>query len=521
VKIGPLTIPFAWRWLPFVLGCGAFLAAGAAGWLPLNAGTAASAGALWVLWLLGHGLRLQALGFALLLTPLAWQPLVAVPRAESALRGATPGTYVRVGGIVRDWERGPFGLRFRLGQATIDGASRPLSLAELNVALPVAAPEARSRQREIRIGGRLRSAIRNGGTLTLALDDPRWHLVAPPIRIRGGERLRQALADRAGYYLPNRTLAVYLPIVLGLRDSGSPEARAVTGAFNRVGVAHLFAISGLNVTLLYLLLLPVARVLWSFVQTGQGWIHQRAASRVTITLLLWGYIALIGFPAPAVRAASMGSLIVWSQLWGTRASPVYVLVLAAAGMLAWDPSQIHDLSFQLTFLSYALLIAAVALWSLRPAPEERGTWGARLLSGAALNLLITSWITVGLWPLIAEAFRRFSLLVFVGNLLLVPLMSVAILPAGMVAFLTSLLSLGAPPGTLIERLAFGALDGVLSAWVSLVEWIDVAGEALVFRIGLEWSPRGWFLYYAGSALAFVAVFRLARRWRSGGAGEGS
>ena len=501
----------AGRWLPFCAGSALFAVAGLTGRLPLSVGSVAWAGGLWALWLLGKGLWPQALGFALLLSPLGWDAWVAAPRLEHELRAAPPGSYLRVSGVVRDWSRGPPGLRYRLGRVTLELNGTERHLAELDIeGLPGAAGKGARRHR-IRFGGTLAGIRRSEAGLALKLDQPRWHLEAEPIRPGGGEWLRRALADRAAYYLPHRTLAVYLPIVLDVRDADSPEAREVTQAFNRVGVAHLFAISGLNVTMMYVLLLPLARAVAGLCLRRQGWAHTRAASRVAITLLLWAYIGLIGFPVPAVRAAAMGTMIVWSQLWGTRSSPYYVLVLAAALMLAWDPSQIHDLSFQLSFLAYAFLLFAVSLWELRPPPEERRSLASRILSGAALNLLVTFTITAGLWPLISSVFERFSLLVFAGNLLLVPLMSVAILPLGLAAFLASLIALGAPPETLLEQLTFGLLDAALSIWAGLVHALDAAGRALVFHVRVEWAPRTWFLYYAGVLLLFAAIRGALRR----------
>jgi len=491
------------RWLPFLAGSAAVAASGLAGGLPLSLGSLAWAGLLWILWLMGKRLWIQAAVFALLLSPIGWESWVAQPRAERLLRSLPPSAYVRVGGVVRDWDSSPDGLRHRLGRATVESGGLAFRLAELDVEEPRGFPDRGVRRRMIRIGGRLVEARRTAQGVSMRLEQVSRHLEAEPIRKGGGEWLRAALADRAGYYLPPRTLAVYLPIVLGVRERSSPESREVTAAFNRVGVAHLFAISGLHVGLVFLFLLGLARLVAGFWVRRQGWVHLRTASRAGVLLLLWTYIALIGFPAPAVRAAAMGSLLVWSQLWGTRPSPAYVLVLAAALMLGWDPSLLHDLSFQLSFLAFACLAAAASLWSLRPPPEERGSLASRLLSGAALNLLITFAITLGLWPLVSSVFERVSLLVFAGNLLLVPLMGVAILPAGLAAFAASLIALGSPPETALERLTFGVLDPLLSGWTAVVEALDRAGRFLVFDFKVEWSHRGWYIYYAGVTLAFL------------------
>jgi ComEC/Rec2-related protein len=506
------------RWLPFGAGCLGIAAAGLASRLELSLAHVAALGALWVMWLLGKGLWPQALLCAGLLAPLAAHGLWALPQAEALLERAPPGATLRLQGTVRDVERitAPGGgvARVRLGEATLELGGSRAWLAEVELHMPTALRPWGARRRELRVGGIPVWNERRGARLAIGLAEPRWHFAAQPIT--RAERLRRALADRAGYYLPNRALAVYLPIMLDVRDQTSPEARQVVAAFNRVGVAHLFAISGLNVAMLFLLFLGVARALQGLGLRKQGWAYSPLAARLVVAGAIWAYIALIGFPIPAVRAAAMGTMVVTSQLWGTRSSPLYLLVLAALGMLAPAPTQVYDLSFQLSFLAYYFLLLALALWERRPRSDERESWPRRILGAAALNLLVTFWITAGLWPLIAAVFGRVSLLVFAGNLLMVPLMSVLVLPAGLAALAVNLTALGSPPGGWIERALLGVLELVLRGWIMLAEAIDRAGHLLVFRVELDWSARTWFIYYALLLAAHSACAAwLARRGRDG------
>jgi ComEC/Rec2-related protein len=482
----------------------------------------AATGALCALWLLGRGLWPQALIFAALLAPIALHGFWALPRAEAWLAALAPEAPLRVTGTVREIERvtaqGGGRTRVRLGEATLAAAGRSLGLAEVEARFPAPIRPWGARRRTLSVGGPLLSTGREGGRLVLEFGEAGWHFAAEPIG--WGERLRRALADRAGYYLPHRSLAVYLPIVLGVRDHDSPEGREVAGAFTRVGVAHLFAISGLHVGMLFLLFLGIARTLQGLGLRGQGWVHARAAGRIAVTAAIWIYIALIGFPVPAVRAAAMGTMVMAGQLGGTRTPPVYLLALAALALLLPAPTLIYDLSFQLSFLAYFFLLVALALWERRPRPEERGSLAGRLVSGAALNLLVTFCITAGLWPLLALVFQRFSLLVFAGNLLMVPPMSVLVLPAGLAGLAANLAALGSVPGGWIERAVFAVLDAVLQGWIALAEAIDRAGAALIFHVTLHWSPRTWFLYYAALLAAQAAALAwLRRRERAGQTGN--
>ena len=511
------------RWLPFVGGLGWLIWDGASGGMGVDLPHLLGAGGLGCAWLLGRRLWSTALLAVLLLTPLVYHFTVQLPEAARAL--GTQGGFVRVEGTLRG--RAPATLssrhavRLLLGKPVLWLGSGQVKLAELEVLLPAKSVWEFPHRRRLRVGGYLATGQGgtpgDGGRLQLVLRETDYHLRAQPIRALNGEALRLALRDRAAYYLSKSALAVYLPILLGVRERTSPEAREVAGAFRRVGVAHLFAISGLHVGLLYFIFAGVQRRLSGWLQRGQGWVHGPAMGRIAVIATVWLYIALIGFPVPAVRAALMGTMLVWNELWATRSPPLYILTLAGFLLLAIDPSQLYDISFQLSFAAYFFLLCAFALrpYSGRPPTGTVvGRWRARLAEGCLLNLWVTLLISVGLWPLIASTFGSVSLLVFLGNLIMIPILSFLVLPLGLIALGISLAYLDAMPGAWPERLAFGALDALLTGWVWLVQVVERVGTALVFPVTLDWSPRTFFAYYAGVLLLIgVALWCKARWWR--------
>jgi ComEC/Rec2-related protein len=507
------------RWLPF----GAALA-----WLAwqavigelrpdlLHLLLAGGAGAAWLaarrLWVPG----LLVLG---LLTPLAWHFAVALPAARAALAGLP--SYLRVEGTVRQREPWPQadggGARVLLGDASLWSAGGRHGLAELEVVLPGASEWAFPQRSRLRIGGTQRAGAqgvqRVRGRLRLVFDRAEQHREAEPAAWWRGERLQLHLRDRAAYYLSRPALAVYLPVVLGLHERDTPEAREVTGAFRRVGVAHLFAISGLHVSLIFALLLFVQHWGLGWLQRGQGWAYAPAVRRAAVLGAVWAYVALIGFPIPAVRAALMGSLIVWNEQWGTRSPPLYILGLAALLVLAPDPSQLYDVSFQLSFLAYFFLLCALGLHRPLLAVREGGRlrrWARALLEGAWLNVWVTTLITLGLWPLVSVTFGRVSLLVFAGNLVMVPLLGAVVLPVGLAGLAVSLLHAWAAPGAWSERAVFALLDAVLRGWVWIVERLDALSGVLVLPLRPDWPPQAWAAYHGLLLLAIGWAFRRRR-----------
>ncbi len=112
------------------------------------------------------------------------------------------------------------------------------------------------------------------------------------------------------------------------------------------GIAHIFAVSGLNIGALYafcllLFSLPLLRNL----------------PRWTKFLLLAGiiilYSGICGFSASVVRAAIFCVLSYFSKLVGIKTDLLESLGISALGILSLQPSQLFDVGFQLTFAACA------------------------------------------------------------------------------------------------------------------------------------------------------------------------
>ena len=112
---------------------------------------------------------------------------------------------------------------------------------------------------------------------------------------------------------------------------------------------HIFAISGLHIALIAGILISLVRVL-QVPQAGSG---------ALVIPLIRFYTAATGWQPSAVRATVMMSVIIGG--WALRRPGDLLNSLAAAGglILLWDPRQLFQASFQLSFfvvLSIALLL---------------------------------------------------------------------------------------------------------------------------------------------------------------------
>ncbi|HYU37076.1 MAG TPA: ComEC/Rec2 family competence protein, partial [Gemmatimonadales bacterium] len=139
----------------------------------------------------------------------------------------------------------------------------------------------------------------------------------------GRGALRDALAARSTELFGTRA-----PIVNALVFAPNAELDSdIRERYVRSGLAHLLSISGLHVGFM---------AAWLALILGKLHLAARARSGATAVLLL-GYLWLLGFPAPAVRAGAMLVLADVARLRERVVAPRGVVALAALGVLVQDP----------------------------------------------------------------------------------------------------------------------------------------------------------------------------------------
>ncbi len=245
--------------------------------------------------------------------------------------------------------------------------------------------------------------------------------------------------------------------------------RIWTDRFRRTGTYHMLVIDGLHITVLAAFLLFLLRLCF---------IPEMPALLVTVSGA-WLYALVSGMNAPCIRAAGGFTLYVVARYFYRRGRLMNLLAAIAIVYLVWDPSQLFEAGFQLSFLAVAAigllatpLLEATSLPYLRalaginePSRDPRlppraaqfrlelrllsetlsyyapisQTCGARLLAVAVriaifgFDLAVISIaIQIGLALPMAIYFHRISLTGLSANILVVPLLALVV-PLGFVA----------------------------------------------------------------------------------------
>jgi competence protein ComEC len=300
-----------------------------------------------------------------------------------------------------------------------------------------------------------------------------------------------------GLPIEDEELRLLWAMTLGWQTALTSE---VSEPFMRSGTMHIFAISGLHIALIAGILVHVLRVF----QMPRGWCG------LIVIPAIWYYTAATGWQASAIRSTIMMSIVIAG--WALKRPGDLVNSLAAAGLiiLIWDPRELFQASFQLSFfvvLSIALLVPPIERVRQRllksdpllPA-ELRPRWQSWLdfpirVVTTSLATSLAAWL--GALPLIAYYFHLVTPISLFANLLIVPLSSLALM-----SNLGSLLCGDWLPGV-------GELFNQ-SAWlwmhwmIGLSEW-SVGLPAAYFYVRSP-APLGFLIYYLVLLAALMGWF---------------
>lgn len=279
--------------------------------------------------------------------------------------------------------------------------------------------------------------------------------------------------------LPAREAALLEGMVLGKSEGIDAEDYL---DFQKTGLVHLLAVSGLNVGFVVLLAAWLASML-------------RLPERERLglaALAIFGYGCLAGWPVSLLRASVMAWLGLLAYYSGREKNLLNALAVAGVILLLINPAWLFEISFQLSLLATWGLVYLYPVFRDRLPGQER-------LKDLVLVPLAAQLATL---PVVVHHFGLFSLSSIIANLLGVYLAGFAVI-AGLCGLLTGLVSASlAAVFVLPAGLAVDTVAGI-ARWLA-----DLPGSYL--WVG---QPPGWsiLLYYGGLVLLARGMEDSARR----------
>jgi competence protein ComEC len=301
------------------------------------------------------------------------------------------------------------------------------------------------------------------------------------------EQLRWAIDGALARAIPEPEAGLAAGILIGLRERVS---RAVADDFTTTGLTHVVAISGWNIAL-------VAGIATSLLRAAG--LARRPRSLLVIVAIVV-YTILAGAEASVIRAALMGGIVLLAREGGRPAGAAAALGIACAGLLLAEPRMIGDIGLQLSLAATAGLLA---LGGSSEAAVRRLTRG-RAPRWFCETLGVSLAAQLATLPLILLHFGRLSLISPLANLLVAPVVPLAMLGA----------VVGVGAGLLLAIPALGPLLAPLDllAWLPLATMVRGAGLLSQVPLASVELPAG--LSVLAAVLSLLVLLGVLRRARS-------
>ena len=250
-------------------------------------------------------------------------------------------------------------------------------------------------------------------------------------------------------HIGEQDFAVIAAMAMGDKSALNQETKE---AYSISGTSHILAVSGLHIGIIFQLIILL--------------LGGKRRSKLTIilsTTIVWAYVIFIGFPASAVRAATM--LSIYSMvLLSLRPDPTLnTLALAYIIMVLVNPFNIFDIGFQMSFLAVGSILLFYPLFFCLLSSHSniiRAIWGLFCVSLAA---------QIGTLPLIVFYFGRISCYSLITSFIAIPAATL-ILYLCVLLFILSPLTYISFLASSIERL----MQLVMNVLTSITQFINTA-----------------------------------------------
>ncbi len=255
--------------------------------------------------------------------------------------------------------------------------------------------------------------------------------------------VRDSIVERIFLALPEPHGSLLAGILLGNRVKLDRDLLEV---FRLVGLSHIIAVSGYNLTIL-------TANIRSILRPALG----RKLTLAVAAIAVVSFVLLSGAPPSIIRAAVMAGILLWGEYLGRPQRSLGALALAAGVIVLFQPKIIFDVGFQLSIAATYGLIRLAPVITSALERFKMPQWLKLILGETLAATIMTA-------PLIMAVFERLAIVSPLSNILVVPLIPLLMaLGIGSVVLLFIV-----PP---IGKLA------VLLCW-PILHWIILVGQTL-------------------------------------------
>ncbi|RJP82994.1 MAG: DNA internalization-related competence protein ComEC/Rec2 [Desulfobacteraceae bacterium] len=274
------------------------------------------------------------------------------------------------------------------------------------------------------------------------------------------ESLQKTISNHMDRSISGEPQQILKALLLGDRFAVSDDLRE---SFNRSGVAHILAISGLHIGIIA----SAAFFLFTGILSRFSFLLWKARVQKTAALLsilpILFYGLLAGMSPSTQRAVIMVILFLMTFPMEKEHELINTISLAALLILVCFPPALFSISFQLSFSAVLSIVYGLSKIDLSPA-DRPNRWKA-FRRKFLLFFLVSFFATVGTMPIVLYYFNQISLIGLFSNLIAIPAIGFIVLPLG---FLSIMLL---PASPVLSSLCIQGCDFVLSLTIDIIHFL--------------------------------------------------
>jgi competence protein ComEC len=287
-------------------------------------------------------------------------------------------------------------------------------------------------------------------------------------------------------------------LFVGYKSDLSPELRS---AFSETGAAHILAMSGLHLTILFTALCFLFSPFNNIPYLNQ-------IVRLFIILLLWFFTFITGLSPSIVRACVMTSFFCIGIIIDRKSFTMNVLAASALLMLIYNPFYLFDVGFQ---LSYGAVIAIVLI---NPYLVRLKKFKSKIFGYFCELSCVSTAAQIGTAPVSMYYFGQFPTIFLLTNIFAIPMAGIMLVFLPFIVLLrivydfpdfvflpiNALLDFFVSGIEMLTYIPFSIIKGIrFDIWLMMSSYL---GIYLIFRLVESRQPHN--LY----ALIFLVVLQV-------------
>lgn len=239
----------------------------------------------------------------------------------------------------------------------------------------------------------------------------------------------------------------------------------VMSSYQEIGISHLFAISGMHVGLLTLV---ISKLLMKL-NIKEKYIF------IIISLFLFFYLFITGVSPSILRAIFFYLFFSLNKIYNFNIKGVNIFLLIFSISLLVNPYYIHEVSFLYSYtISFSILLVGNKI--------SNGSYFKRLFLTSLISFIVS-------FPITIYFFNQINILSVFYNMLFVPLISMVVFPLSIITYIIPF------------------FEPIFNVFISLMEFLALKFNVISFsKLIFPSLPRYYYILYIIGVILFIYFY---------------